>query len=535
MDKLLEKLKELGDRIMEWWNRFTTKQKTLIVMAAVAVVMAIVILVTALNQPQYVLLMDCEDTTQGAEVKELLEGEGLTYTVSDDGLQFKILKSQKSDAELLLGANSLRSAGYSIDNVADGGFSTTESDKQRKYVLYLEKYLETNMLENFAAIKSANVTLNIPENTGTLIDSGEESYATAVLELKDEFSTESAAYLARAIATAIGNETTNNVVILDTNGNMLFSGDDNYTVSGTANAQLSVKAEAERTVINAVKQVLLGTNEFDNIEVASNLVLDFSTSSTTEHTYTPADGQDQGVLSHADIYSSENESGGGGVPGTDSNGDESTYVIEDDSNSSSTVSEESYDYLPNETITNKETPAGVIDYDESSLSVTAISYNVIKEDDVKTQGLLDGVTWEEYQLANQTRTKLEVDEDLFDVVAKATGIDSENIAIVAYSENIFFDSESDITATDVMQIVLIIIILALLAFVVLRSMRGDKHENEEEELSVENLLQSTAEVQLEDISLEEETETRRLIDKFVEDNPEAAANLLRNWLNEDWG
>ena len=205
----------------------------------------------------------------------------------------------------------------------------------------------------------------------------------------------------RAVATAIGNETTNNIVIMDTEGNMLFSGDDNYTVSGTANAQLSVKAEAERVVTSAVRQVLLGTNEFDNIEVASNLVLDFSTSSKTEHTYTPADGQDQGVLSHADIYSSENESGSGGVPGTDSNGDETTYVLEDDTNSSSTVSEESYDYLPNETITSTETPAGVIDYSESSLSVTAISYNVIKEEDARTQGLLDGITWEEYQLANQ--------------------------------------------------------------------------------------------------------------------------------------
>ena len=28
---------------------------------------------------------------------------------------------------------------------------------------------------------------------------------------------------------------------------------------------------------------------------------------------------------------------------------------------------------------------------------------------------------------------------------------------------------------------------------------------------------------------------RKLIEKFVDENPEAAANLLRNWLNEDWG
>ena len=29
-------------------------------------------------------------------------------------------------------------------------------------------------------------------------------------------------------------------------------------------------------------------------------------------------------------------------------------------------------------------------------------------------------------------------------------------------------------------------------------------------------------------------ETRKMIDKFVDENPEAVANLLRNWLNEGW-
>ena len=39
---------------------------------------------------------------------------------------------------------------------------------------------------------------------------------------------------------------------------------------------------------------------------------------------------------------------------------------------------------------------------------------------------------------------------------------------------------------------------------------------------------------LEDIGYSEKTETRILIEKFVEENPDAAALLLRNWLNEDW-
>ena len=101
------------------------------------------------------------------------------------------------------------------------------------------------MLSVFPAIKRARVTLNIPENDGTLIAQEEEASASIYLELKDEFSQESAAYLARAIATGLGNETTNNIVILDSEGNMLFTGDENYSPSGLANAHLSVKNHQE--------------------------------------------------------------------------------------------------------------------------------------------------------------------------------------------------------------------------------------------------------------------------------------------------
>ena len=226
----------------------------------------------------------------------------------------------------------------------------------------------------------------------------------------------------------------------------------------------------------------------------------------------------------------------GGIPGTDSNDDDTTYVLEDNGASSSTQSEESRDYLPNEEIVKTTTPAGLIDYTQSSMTASLIKYNIIREEDARTQGELDGVTWEEYKLAHAERSKIDVEEDFYAAVANATGISADRISLVAYSENLFFDAEgSNITATDIMQIVLIVVILALLAFVVLRSMRGEKHEDEEEELAVETLLQSTPETPLADISLENESEERRLINKFVEENPEAAANLLRNWLNEDWG
>ena len=112
----------------------------------------------------------------------------------------------------------------------------------------------------------------------------------------------------------------------------------------------------------------------------------------------------------------------------------------------------------------------------------------------------------------------------------------ENIEIVAYEKPIFIDSEGmGLGAWDIVQIILIVCILGLLAFVVLRSMRPDTAVEETEELSVESLLQSAPESDFEGIGVEEKSEVRKLIDKFVEENPEAVASLLRNWLTEDWG
>lgn len=534
---MAERLRALLQKILEWWNRFTTRQKTIIIVTSAAVIVTVVVLVAFLTRDKYVTLLVCDDTAEAATVKDLLDGEGLTYKISNDGLTISILTTDQTDANLLLGSNSIQSSAYSIDNVTDSGISSTEANTQRKYVLYLESRLENDFIDNFDSIESANVELHIPTNDGTLIASQEESSAAILLELSGDFTTDQASYLARAVATAIGNETTDNIVIMDTQGNMLFSGEENYSAAGTATSQLTAKTQAETLVKNEVRSVLLGTNEFDEVEVACNLVLDFSTTEKTEHDYSPEDGQKQGVLSHAETYSSESADGGGGVPGTDSNTEnDTTYVIEDDSESSASVNEEKYDYLPDETITVSSIPAGLINYTDSSIALTAISYNIIREEDAETQGLLDGITWDEYKLANNTRTRLEVDDDLVDVVAKATGIDKGSIAIAAYTQNVFFDKEaSSFKVTDLIQIILIVVILGLLAFVVLRSMKREKEEEPEEELSVESLLQSTPESELEDIAMEEESETKKAINKFVEDNPEAAALLLRNWLNEEWG
>lgn len=530
-----ERLKKLLNRVLEWWNKYTKKQHMIMIIMTASVIVGIVIMVAVLNRTQYETIRVCETTAEASEIKTMLDEEGIPVSVSTDGLTIKVDATRLSDANLLLGANGFSVVGYSIDNVTSGGFSTTEADKQKRYVVYLEAQLEEDIM-TLDAVKSANVMLNVPSSTGTLIEQKQEASAMVFLELKDDFSTDQAAYLAKAIATALGNDTTENITIMDTKSNLLYSGDDTYSVAGNASSQLSVTQQVENAKKTEVKQILLGTNLYDNIEVAANVVIDFSETYEASHEYEAQDGRTEGLYGHEELYNSENESGGGGVPGTSSNDDNGTYVWDTGETATSSVEEIIRDYLPNEYMSETTHLPGRVIYDDSSVSVTAIAYNIINEKDAKKAGLLDDMTWEEYKLANNTRTKLEVDPELYSVVANSTGFPEDKITIIAYEENWFVDKESlNVSAKDVVQVVLIVLILGLLAYVVVRSMMAEKNRVVEEEISVEDLLQSTPDLELQNVDIESKSEARRMIEKFVDDNPEAVAGLLKTWLNQEWG
>ncbi|MBD5459569.1 MAG: flagellar M-ring protein FliF [Lachnospiraceae bacterium] len=530
-----EKAKELLQKVLDWWNRFTSKQKTVIIGIAAVVVFTFAILIYVFTKPQYTVWRTCETTTEASEVRQILEDAEVTYEISSDALVIRVLTSQLGQANLALGAAGYMPDAWGIDNVTSGGFSTTEADKQRRYKVYLENQL-SGAIRSLNAVKDAEVILTIPDQNGTLLASKEETSASIKLALRDKFTTDQAATIARAVATALGNTSTANITIWDTDANLLFSGEEEYTLAGITSSMMEFRAQAEQQLSADVQKMLLGTKQFDLVTVTGNLVMDYSSYEEAIHEYSVPDGKDQGYYSHRDELNSSNSGTSGGVPGTDSN-DESGYLWQTGENSESSQSETSTDYLVNEYMKKISTTPGVIKYNESGVSVSAIRYRVIKEGDAKKQGLLAGISWAEYKAMNDQAVKMEVDQDMYSAVANATGISVDRITILAYEVPIFADAEGwNVEVTDVLSIVLIIIILALLVLVVLRSMMGKKETvSEEEELSVENLMQSSPEPVVESIEAEEKSETRKLIEKFVDDNPEAAANLLRNWLNEDWG
>ena len=534
-----DRVQNILNRIKERWTKISAKQKTLVVSIAGIVVIALGILAFVMNQPNMVSLIVCENATEASEVKKLLEDEGISADISSDGLTFSVDKKDESEASILLGSNGIPTEGYSIDNVFEGGFSTTESDKKKKYQLYLEKKFE-DQLSSISNIENASVSLSIPEEDGTIISMGQETYASVILHLNGEMSEEQAAGLASFMATEVGNDSTDKIRLLDSNGNVLFSGGDSSTAIGSANSQLSVKSKAENMVKSEVKGVVLGTDVYDNVEVGLNLVMDFDTEEYTNQHYYVDEGREQGYLDSKKTFESESEGGPASVPGTDSNDQDRTYVVEDSEVTSSSTSENNENYLTSQEITKRASDGGKVNLEESSISVVATSYVVYDEKALKADGTLSDLSFDEFVAQNSDRVKTTVDDEFYDMVSNATGIARENITIVAYDVPFFkYASSSGRGVMDYLQIALAVLIFALLGFVVFRSTRKQQEQEIEPELSVETLLETTRRQEepdeaLQDIGFSEKSETRILIENFVEGNPEAAASLLRNWLNEEW-
>lgn len=533
------KLKDVQKKIVDFWNKYNRKQKTLMISIILALIVFCTVMVLLLNQTDYVILVECESASQASEVKEELNDAGILYTI-DNNWVVRVPEEKRVDAEMAIATSGIIAKEYTLDQALEGSISVTEADKARKYKAYIEDRLRLS-LESLDYVRAAKVTINIPENKWSVLDTDEEASAAVVLNLKTAVSEATATNLAQWIATSLDNDTTSSVTIIDTMGNMLFRGTDSTTgIDGGGSSQSDMRHDAMDIVITNVKKLFDNAKLYQSVEVSPFLSMSFDTAEKTEITYDTGD-REQGPYKTSYEVNQENSAGPGGVPGTASNDEDITYNIQTDENSTSEYELKKYEYAVNEIIEKTTLAKGTIDYEKSSLSIMASTYNIFEEDKVRAAGLLEETTWEEFKVANANNVAMEVPADLYELVANATGFEQDRITIMAYRVPQFVDHVDDgpdRTFTDYIPIILAVVIFGLLLFIVYRSTRPVKVVETEPELSVEALLASTKEntkKQVEDIDLNDKSDARRAIEKFVDENPEAVASLLRNWLNEDWG
>ncbi len=532
-----EQVKQILDRIVEWWKKFNNRQRILLISVFSVIMIALVILAVVMTTPTYENLHTCKDYAEAAKIKELLAtDETIEYTFNEKTLTFTVKEEDLGAASMLLGSNQVELTTYSINNVVDGSFTMTEADKQKKYQDYLEQKFADHIAD-LSMVESATVNLTLPKDDGTILSREENATAAITLNLSSEMNSDQAYALALYVATEIGNKTTEGITIIDQNANVIYSGANANTSMGIASSQLTYKEKMENEIKKEISDVLVKSKVFSDVQVAMNLNINFDQKETVKTELGIPNGMDGGAITQQSLYDmTSNQGYEGGVPGTDTN-DDTTYVIEDGTLGMTEISESDTIYDYDKTITTTHGTGGDVVYEDSSAMVMATKYIVYNEVELRAAGQLDEMTWEEFKAANAETRVVEVDESYVTAIANATGFPANAITFMCYEEPRFVDEADDgRSLTDYAQIIIAVLIFALLGYVVFRSTRSEKVEELQPEISVESLLESTADSQepLEDIGYNEKSEVRLMIEKFVDENPDAVASLLRNWLNEDW-
>jgi flagellar M-ring protein FliF len=531
-----EQLKKIIDRVVAWWKQFNNRQRILWVSVAAVILLALVILAVVVSRPDYVTIYEADTLAEASEISDLLTDNGISFATEDGGRAFKVDSKDEVTANYLLAENDYPSLSYSIENVTSGSFSQTSADKQRLWIDYLEKKFASD-LSQMNGIESATVTITLPEDDGTILAKDEEGTAAVSLVLSSSLSEDQAYGIARLVATQLGNASTDGVTILDQNMNIIYSGADSNSYSSVASSQLTNTQKQTEWVEDQVKKALAST--YTNIDVSAHLEIDYSQKDQTKHEYYTNDGQTNGMVSSQSSYSAEANNYDGDIPGTDSNDDETDYMIDSTGTSYYTVDDTDTQYQNNELIEQITDQGGTIDPDNSSVSVVGTRFVTYTEAQLRASGALDDMTYEEYQELNSDPVEETIDDSFISLVSNATGIPVSSITFKSYVQPIYATTASSgRSLSDILQIVLAVLIFALLGYVVFRSTRKPAEQELEPELSVESLLEATQmseeDEALDNIGYSEKSETRLLIEKFVDENPEAAALLLRNWLNDDW-
>ncbi|MGN0407550.1 MAG: flagellar M-ring protein FliF C-terminal domain-containing protein [Bacteroides sp.] len=539
----MDRFKQIGQKILDIWNKYTVKQRAVVISCVAVVLIALTILALVIRRPQYETLTTCSSYSQMQEITNLLTENTIEYHIADNSMVVQVNKKDLTKAKMVLASSDIQSDGYSLEDALTGSFTTTESDKQKKWQAYLESKFEKD-LESFDGVKDASVTVTLGESTNIYYSTKQEATIGVVLKLTKNIDDEVAAGMAQLLATSVGNKTTDNITIISTDGTTLFSKADTDLSGGTSsmglNGQLKYKNQIESSITSHLRQGMLATGLYDEAYVQLKLDMNWDAISVIDTQYSAPEGMEQGLYSESYEEASSGTNGAGGVPGTSSNdSDLTTYYLSDGTNSTSEYSVKKYAYLPNVIVTTTNRQPGQVIYDSSSMSVTFVKNVIYNEDEVRDRGLLNDITWEEFKAQNAQSVAAQVDQEWINAISMGTGINTQNITVLAYQKPFFVDSEGNAFLnnwTFWLQIVLALVILGLLTFVIIRSARPLTVEEKEPELSVEEMLRTTKEQQapLEDIDLQEKSEIRKAIEKFVDENPEAVALLLRNWLNDGW-
>ena len=528
----------MGKKMLASWQKTKKSQKILIIAVIALSIVALCVVVTMANQVEYeTLFTGLNDEEAGTVVTEL-ETMGIDVK-SLPGGTLMVPKGQRDELKYKLQAQGIPAGDtldYDLYSTNAGAFGSTDKDK----AYYEQAQLQQNLsliINQMDKIKSSTVLLSLADKSGFVLsdDSNPNSTAAVMVVLKSssDMLSQSDVDAIRAIVTkSVPSLTEENISVVDQNMHSYGSGSASSGVNQVdtqVNLQQKVASDLEQQIVNLLSPVF-GP---ENLSASVNVTLNFDKTTTNSLTLTPPtnDAENMGIITSMKQTEERLQNGGTtpeGEPGQDPNGGAPTYQEIDDAAQDST-----YYQTVNEV--NAEVNEISQQIEEAQGDITELSATLIINGDDSIADVLP-------QVRQQIATAIGVSEDKITVSSMPfTQNTLYQQALEEQAAAMEQQQRSEMLQTLIPPIAIVAGILILL--LVIMSNRRKRREQELEEQRMQEWSGDTTGQHI-DVAVDDELSVEELLKKddntlgqiqgLVDKDPDAIAQLLRNWLSDDF-
>ncbi len=507
-------------------------KKTQLVLAVLVIVITIIVLsvvVSLSNQTEYAVLFSDMEAGEAGEVYSVLEEMDVPVKAGSNG-SIMVPSDQVDELRYKLNAQGYPKSGLNYDIYTENAtsFGLTDADKQ----LYLQFQLEQNIsqtINRMDKIKSSTVMITLPEDSAFVLSDSNEKAATAsvVLELRDGATlTASDADTIRAVVSkSVSSLPPENITIADSKMNIYSTGSMDGGGSGAVGEQIDLQNKVAEQLKTQIINLLSPVFGADRLSASVNVILDFDKSVTSSITLSPPVENDENMGIIVSMQEMEEKVAGDtaaaeGEPGLDENGGAAVYQAEDGGTDG--------DYYKVTREVNAEVNEINQQLERAQGQIKDLSATLIIDGGDEIADILPDVRKQIATAIGVPEDKITVSNMPFEQNAQYAQAVSEQTEILERVE------KNKLIYTLIIAGAIIgaalIVILSLLS----RNKRK-KEEEEEEDWGTGGTLDVSAdeEISVEDL-MPQEDGTLQQIQNLVKRDSELIAQLLKNWLSDDY-
>ncbi|MCD6326244.1 flagellar M-ring protein FliF [bacterium] len=405
-------------------SKLSLWQKASLGGVAMAIIVGIIWLISWSGQPEYALLFGDLMPEDAAAIAAQLKEKKVPYRVSADGTRLEVEKGSVRDLRLSFVGQGLPSGGRGkgFELFDEMKFGTTDFVENINYMRALEAELAGTIIR-FGQIAQARVHLVIPKRS-LYWEASKEPTASVWVKLKrtNGLGNEQVRAIVHLVSGAVEGLAPKNISIVDSQGEILTSNEEDSSTIGLTQAQLKARGDAEKGFEDKITSLLLPIVGQGSVKARVSVSMDFNEVSQQEETYDPASR----VLRSEESLQEETTKpdSEGGVPGTQSN-------INTTANQS-TQSAKNESFKRNQQTRNYEVGKTIRTVVGHPGEITRISAAVILDDKLVANEEGEETTYEHQALSAAEIAKCS------EIVKKAIGF-SEDRGDTVVVENLSFD------------------------------------------------------------------------------------------------